>query len=87
MENMYIDDFNFIYENMVKAKAQDRIDLLQLLIYPHTSKDKAQKIHKELVKQANAPEIMKERAVKTDDLKSIFGGKIEDVIKAKDGRK
>lgn len=79
-------EFNFLVENMVRAKAKERLRQLQIAIYPHAKKDAQNKIHKALVKESTPQDDLKQRAVKADDLKGIFGGKIEDIIKGKDGR-
>lgn len=79
-------EYTFLVENMIRAKAKDRLRDLQLHVYPHSKKDNQNKIHKALVKESTPQEDLKERAVKVEDLKGIFGGKIEDVLKGKDGR-
>ena len=71
---------------MERAKAQDRLENLQLVVYPHAKKDSAAKIHKNLVSDATPKEERKKRAIKTSDLSGIFGGDISDYIKAKNGR-
>jgi predicted HAD superfamily phosphohydrolase YqeG len=78
-------DYNFLVENMVRAKAKDRLKDLQIQIYPHAKKDNQDKIHRALVRESTPPEEMKKKAVKVEDLKGIFGGKIEDIIKGKNG--
>lgn len=78
-------DYNFLLQNMIHAKAKERLRQLQLHIYPHAKKDNQEKIHRALNKESTPQEELKKKAVKADDLKSIFGGKIEDFIKGKDG--
>jgi hypothetical protein len=86
VESMSYIDFEFMLKNMNYAKARDRKRLLQLHVYPHAKKNTQQKLHKEIVKAATPPKEMEKRAVKTSDLSGIFGGSIEDVLKAMDGR-
>lgn len=75
--------YNFLVENMQRAKAKEKLSQLQLFIYPHTKDSNREKIHKQLVKESTPQEELKKRAVKADDLKAVFGGKIEDIIKGK----
>jgi len=79
-------DYIFLVENMVRAKAKEKLSQLQLHIYPHTKKDNQDKIHRAIVKESTPQKELEKRAVKVEDMKGIFGGKIEDIIKARDGR-
>lgn len=78
--NMKLDDYNFDLDNMKRAKARERLDLLELHIYTKVKQDTANKIHKKLVKTSNPPSEVAKRAVTNDDLKG-FGGSIEDAVK------
>ena len=36
-------DYNFLVENMIRAKAKEKLSQLQLHVYPHTKKDNQDK--------------------------------------------
>jgi len=79
-------DYNFLVENMIRAKAKERLSQLQLHVYPHAKRENQEKIHRAIIKESTPQKEMEKRAVKTDDLNKIFGGNIADVLKGKDGR-
>ncbi len=78
-------DYVFLYQNMIHAKAKNRLDDLELLMYTKTSESNRNKIHKKLHKLATPEVEQAKRAVTADDLKG-FGVSIEDLVKAKNGR-
>ena len=77
-------DYVFLYQNMIHAKAKNRLDELELLMYTKTSESNRSKIHKKLHKLATPEVEQAKRAVTVDDLKG-FGVNIEDLVKAKNG--
>ena len=86
VEEIKFDEYCFMLENMNRAKAKEKLDLLELIIYPQTSDQNRKVIHKRLVKEAVPSAELAKRAVTTDDLKG-FGISIEELTKANDGRK
>lgn len=79
-------DYVFLSENMIRAKAKERLHQLQLLIYPHAKKDNQNIIHKALVKESTPQKELEKKAVKVEDLRNIFGANIEDIVKERNGR-
>lgn len=63
------DHFEYLYACMMKAKATNRINDLELVIYPHVKQDVARKIHKKLYEQAMPDSAKKERVVTIADIK------------------
>ena len=60
--------FEFLYEAMVKAKATERLNDLDLHIYAHSKPENTKKIHKKLYEQALPESEKKEKIVTTKDL-------------------
>jgi hypothetical protein len=86
VENLQANEYTYLIELMHRAQAQERMELLELIVYPHTKEKNQSDIHKKLTRAAVPPKEMEKRAVKAEDLKTIFGSSIEDIIKARDGR-
>jgi len=63
------DLFEYLYNAMIKAKATDRVNDLELYVYPHVKADVAKKIHKKLYEQAMPESAKKDRIVTMEDLK------------------
>ena len=83
---MGFDQYSFLMENMNHAKARKKLEDLELFIYPHTKDENRSKIHKKLHKQATPQVEQAKRAITTDDLKG-FGVSIEEIAKAKNGKR
>ena len=79
------EQYSFLHKNMIHAKAKNRLEDLELLIYTKTSDTNRNKIHKKLHKTATPQAELEKRAVTTADLKG-FGVSIEDLVKAKNGK-
>jgi len=86
-EVMKMDNGLYVYlnKNMKHAKAKNKLEELELLIYTKTSETNRNKIHKKLHKQATPQVEQAKRAVTSDDLKG-FGVSIDDLVKAKNGK-
>ncbi len=86
INNMAFCDYRFYVQNMIHAKARNRLELLEIASYSNMKKDSQSKMHKKLVRLATPKEEMAKRAVKVEDLKGLEVS-IEDILKAKNGRK
>ena len=71
-------EYKYLLMSMFHAKAKNRLEDLEMLIYPHTSDSNRKLIHKKLHAQATPREERKKRAVTVDDLKG-FGPSIEEI--------
>lgn len=83
------DTYQYLVKCMVKAKANDDLELLEVVSFPQMSnKNQRKRIINNLNKKAETQDQLEERAVTTDDL-AFFGvkvGNIADHIKDDNGK-
>ena len=78
--------FSFLSGLMVKAKANDDIEAIEVISFPHLKNESARnKKHGELLKRAETKEELNKRVVSSDELSmnGIKIGSIEDHIKGR----
>lgn len=81
--NLEVPIYLHLIELYERAKAQDNLELLELFIYKDVDKNNREQIHKKLTKTATPMAELEKRAIRTDDLASVFGGSIEDILRKK----
>jgi len=84
VEAMEVRDYNFLVQCMVKAKANDDLEQIEVVTYPHLKSAQARsKSRMEIIKRAETKEELEESIVTTEQLQA-FGvkvGNIADYIK------
>ena len=75
--------YDYLNKVMKHAKAIDKLELKELISYPHLKKDDMSSLHRRLQSESMSDKMKEEKAVTTDKLGSmgISIGNIEDYIK------
>lgn len=78
--------YDYLCQCMIKAKANDDLELLELISYPHLKDNQNRnKVKQAIVRRAETQEQLEETVITTDQLQinGVSIGNIEDHIKGK----
>lgn len=76
--------YDYLCESMIKARANDDLEMLELIQYPHLKDNSTrQKARRALVRRAETVEELEEKIITADELKfnGIKVGNIADFVK------
>lgn len=74
VDELDIETAHYLWESITIIEARESLRQLQISDYPHLKKDRRQKLHRELSKQAYPATFKEKKKISLEDMAKLLGG-------------